>query len=617
MTSVTIGNSVESIEHEAFYGCTGLTSIEIPNSVTNLGGSAFKGCTGLTSVTIGNSVESIGFETFDGCTNIQSVTINSNDVLADGVPSGAEGHMLYSIFGKQVGEYIIGEGVTEIGRLMFRDVQISEIHLPHSLKKIGERAFENTNLTSITIPNQVSLIERGAFYYCHHLRSLEILDGETDLTLHELFRDCDSLNSIILPKRLKNITVWSGAATDLDIYYNGSFKDWWEKTWSLDGHYYFLYINNKKVTELIIPDDITTTEAFEGCMGISTIVCYAKTPPDNSSPIGGNWDHPTPVYVPAGSVNAYKNSYYWGVIGFYNILPIGSETTDVTETTVVPNDNTADILWSIIANAATYELVIKDKDGNTICTLTFNANGELINMVISSAPGLKRATHTQQTSNFSCTITDLNQNTQYTYTMTTKDMDGDVIDVQSGTFSLTSSTQHTIKFVNYDGTILQSGKWNTGIIPTYTGATPTKPSTPQNTYTFKGWNPEIVPATSDATYTATYTSTLRKYTITFKDEDGSVLCSEQWNYGTMPSCDEPTKAEDEHYTYSFSGWNPSVVAVSADAEYWATYTATSKPTTSIPSTIDNRQSPTKVIRNGQLFIQQGDKTYNAQGVRVK
>ena len=58
--SVTIPNSVTTIESYAFRNCTGLTNITIPNSVTSIGKWAFSSCKGLTSVTIPNSVTSIG-----------------------------------------------------------------------------------------------------------------------------------------------------------------------------------------------------------------------------------------------------------------------------------------------------------------------------------------------------------------------------------------------------------------------------------------------------------------------------------------------------------------------------------------------------------------------------
>ena len=55
LTSVTIGNSVTSIERYAFYDCTGLTSVTIGNNVTSIGEYAFCGCSNLASVTFANT----------------------------------------------------------------------------------------------------------------------------------------------------------------------------------------------------------------------------------------------------------------------------------------------------------------------------------------------------------------------------------------------------------------------------------------------------------------------------------------------------------------------------------------------------------------------------------
>ena len=113
-----------------------------------------------------------------------------------------------------------------------------------------------------------------------------------------------------------------------------------------------------------------------------------------------------------------------------------------------------------------------------------------------------------------------------------------------------------------------------GTTPSYTGETPVRPNTAEYTYTFVGWTPAIVAATSDTTYTATFTATKNSYTITWQNEDGSLIDQTTVEYGVVPTHAEPTKEATEEYTYTFSGWTPAVVAVTGDATYKATFTAT-------------------------------------------
>ena len=93
--------------------------------------------------------------------------------------------------------------------------------------------------------------------------------------------------------------------------------------------------------------------------------------------------------------------------------------------------------------------------------------------------------------------------------------------------------EYTILFVNEDGTELQKSLMAYGTTPVYNGATPTKPASNQYTYTFVGWTPAIAIVTSDATYTATYTSSVNSYTLTLSGENGVVTGAGSYEYGSV------------------------------------------------------------------------------------
>ncbi|MBQ3633723.1 MAG: Ig-like domain-containing protein, partial [Paludibacteraceae bacterium] len=118
-----------------------------------------------------------------------------------------------------------------------------------------------------------------------------------------------------------------------------------------------------------------------------------------------------------------------------------------------------------------------------------------------------------------------------------------------------SSTHYTIRFLNYDGTELQSSQVLEGDIPAYTGATPTKQEDDTYTYEFSGWSPAIVAAVANADYTAQYTAT-EKSATGIEEIDASKI-------------------------------------------------------------VNGKSSNRKLLIDGTLYILRGDKTYTVQGAEVK
>ena len=124
--------------------------------------------------------------------------------------------------------------------------------------------------------------------------------------------------------------------------------------------------------------------------------------------------------------------------------------------------------------------------------------------------------------------------------------------------------------------VLQDGTVEEGETPEYAGETPTKAATAQYTYTFDDWDPEVGPIYKRTTYNATFTATVNKYDITFVDEDWTTeLDSQELDYGATPvyAGETPTKEATAQYTYTFSGWTPTIATVTADATYTATYSS--------------------------------------------
>ena len=191
-SSITIPNSVTSIEKSAFSGCS-FSSITIPNSVTSIGDGAFDFCRSLSFVTIPNSVTSIGKYAFRYCSSLTSIAIpNSVTSIGDGAfticssltdiqvaydnPSyKSENGVLFSVdktdlvqypAGKTETSYIIPHGVTSIKHAAFAGCSsLDSVIIPNSVTIIGSYAFfDCPSLSSITIPNSVVSIEYNAFY---------------------------------------------------------------------------------------------------------------------------------------------------------------------------------------------------------------------------------------------------------------------------------------------------------------------------------------------------------------------------------------------------------------------------------------------------------------------
>ena len=389
LTSVTIPNSVTSIGEWAFQVCHSLTSITIPNSVTSIGGRAFEDCRSLTSVTIPNSVTSIGDNAFYGC-NIDSIILSASDIA-----TFCQGN---------TNDLLRQQDITSPRKLLIKDVETKEIDIPNSVESIKPYAFYNCiDLNKVSLSNNsVKTIGNSAFIGCSGLTSVTIGNCVTSIG-DDAFRDCSNLTSITIPNSVTSIG-------------------------------YCAFAGCTGLNRLDLGTGITniSNNAFNGCSKLYDIYCYAAEPPTAQESSFTNYN--AILHIPCESQRLYILDVLFGE--FKYIECIASDEVPTDDIVITPGSTDVTITWPTEEGADTYTIVIK-KDGEVVCTLTFNAEGQLLN--IAFAPG-RDGNHPAQYAEqagkgYRFTVTGLEEGVDYTYDITVKDASSKTIKSYAGEFT--------------------------------------------------------------------------------------------------------------------------------------------------------------------------------------
>lgn len=189
----------------------------------------------------------------------------------------------------QIESIIVEDGITALGSYAFYYCsEATSIDIPDGITTIPGSCFYGcSSLNSIILPDSIQFLGYDSFSSCSQLKSITIPEGVTELNLSYVFYGCNSLKSISLPSTLKNFT---GDLLDCtsNIYFNGSLNQWLHISFGNRNSFHnssihiLLYINGEKLTNLTIPESITSIPeyAFQ-CVQLNSV-----TIPDSVTSIG-------------------------------------------------------------------------------------------------------------------------------------------------------------------------------------------------------------------------------------------------------------------------------------------------------------------------------------------
>lgn len=288
LVSVSIPESVLTIDNFAFENCKNLTYVSIPDSVTFIDADAFNGTIWLENeqekdplvivngilvnghaaegnISIPNTVHSISVNAFSNCEELTSIII-PNSVTVIG------GSAFYSC--DSLVSVTMSESISEINSDTFGSCnRLTSINIPNSVTTIKYNAFSNSsNLVNISIPDSVTNIEYNAFYgtawlkkeqeksplvivngilidgytaigdiiipntvtsiadnafwKCKELTSVIIPNTITSIS-RQVFYECTNLLSVTIPRSVTYIDYGAFSATGIrDVYYEGTMEEW-------------------------------------------------------------------------------------------------------------------------------------------------------------------------------------------------------------------------------------------------------------------------------------------------------------------------------------------------------------------------------------------------------
>ena len=363
LTSLQFPSNLTSIGDSAFAGCKGLTSLQFPSGLTFIGVAAFLGCTSLTSLLFPSSLTSINSRAFENCTSLVSLQLPS------GLTSIGSAAFAYC---SSLTSLQFPSGLTSIGVRAFQNCTgLTSLELPSGLTKIEEGAFwgcSNINSIYAYMPDPLLFDGDGKDFPTCFNENCTLYVPKKSYTAYivapgwgdfktiakfnpDLIRDWVTKNvaqagtlSTVIGEDKENITKLklTGNLNDTDVQYleemirEAALQELNLKDALLYTINVCRFSDCKSLTSLVLPDVLQRIEkaafalctglttislpagleymyaAFDGCTGLTSIYANMPAPLQDAYSFEGVDKSHCYLYVPKGSLDAYRQDWEWG-----------------------------------------------------------------------------------------------------------------------------------------------------------------------------------------------------------------------------------------------------------------------------------------------------------------
>lgn len=334
-----------------YINCIPLRRIILPEGLQEIGVMAFSYAIALEEVNFPSSLLTISRDCFSDCVSL------SMDPLV--IPEGVEeiGYGAFVNCRALTGKVILPSAIKRIGGEAFFQSKISECNFPEGLEEIGDAAFYASRLKEAILPNTCqSLPGDSHFMLNYELEKARFPEG-VKVIPESFVNNCIRMTEFYMPESVEEIgygAFWQcGALRELHL--PGRLR-----SIGKEGLY---YCKGLKTISFPATLEILGAESCDNWKNIKEIRCAAVIPPVCiESTVNPGWTpfgcydsdfinrtpQDTPVYVPVGSADLYRNAWGWDYFTNY----IETDFSGIIETLSDKEDG-RDVIYDLYGRKVT------------------------------------------------------------------------------------------------------------------------------------------------------------------------------------------------------------------------------------------------------------------------